>query len=233
MAEDNPVNVKLAVLLLKRFGYDADTVSNGSEALDAMAGRAYDVVLMDVQMPVMDGLEATRRIAGLGAGTPRPVVIGMTANAVEGFRKTCLEAGMTDYISKPVQPEELKATLLRALEERQATRPMADAPEDQTAPLMSDAHLDFLIQLAGPFVDDTTRSLNELSRRAERGEPAELGRIAHRLKGSCQIFGAHHMSSICGELEELGRSGSTVAAAELISRLEEQFLLVKSELTAD
>ena len=229
VADDNPVNLKLTVLLLKRIGYEADTVANGREALDAMAGRAYDVVLMDVQMPVMDGLEATRRIARLGDGARRPLVIGMTANAVEGFRQTCLEAGMIDYISKPVEPEALKAVLQRALEEQAAT----DASQDQANPLISDSHLDFLVQLAGPFVDDTTRTLTELSLRADQGEPAEVGRLAHRLKGSCQIFGAHQMASICEELEELGRSGSAAAAGELISRLEEQFQLVKSQLPTD
>ena len=230
MADDNPVNLKLTVLLLKRIGYEADTVANGREALDAMAARVYDVVLMDVQMPVMDGLEATRRIAHLGHEARRPMVIGMTANAVEGFRQTCLEAGMIDYISKPVEPEALKAILLRALDERGATRSSTDAPQDQSNPLISDSHLDFLVQLAGPFVDDTTRTLTELSRRAGQCEPAEVGRIAHRLKGSCQIFGAHDMASICEELEELGRSGSTAAAGDLISSLEEQFQLVKSQL---
>ena len=227
VADDNPINLKLTVLLLKRIGYEADTVSNGREALDALAGRAYAVVLMDVQMPVMDGLEATRRIARLG-DEGRPLVIAMTANAVEGFRQTCLDAGMIDYISKPVEPEELKATLLGALQEREAARSSTNVPQNQTA-LISDRYPDFLVELAGPFVDHTTRTLTEL----DQVESAELGRIAHRLKGSCQIFGAHHMASICEELEELGRSGSAAAAGELISRLKEQFQLVKSQLPTD
>jgi GAF domain-containing protein/DNA-binding response OmpR family regulator len=117
LAEDNAVNQKLAVRLLERMGLTADVVGDGRAAMDAVAAGDYDLVLMDVQMPEMDGLEATRRIR---ASRPdrRPRIIGLTANAMAGDREACLAAGMDDYVSKPIRPEELEAAIAK-------TRPIA------------------------------------------------------------------------------------------------------------
>jgi GAF domain-containing protein/DNA-binding response OmpR family regulator len=113
LAEDNPVNQKLALRLLDRMGYRADVADNGQEAIEAVEGSTYDVILMDVQMPELDGLEATRRIRRRWPGdTPR--IVAMTANAMDGDREACLAAGMDDYISKPIAPEALQATLVAA-----------------------------------------------------------------------------------------------------------------------
>ena len=118
LVEDNAVNQKLAMHLLKRFGFRADAVSNGKEALDALAATAYSLVLMDVQMPEMDGLEATRRIRDGRAAVLNPAlpVIAMTAHAMKGDREKCLQAGMTDYVSKPIQPDMLLKTIETQLE---------------------------------------------------------------------------------------------------------------------
>ncbi len=112
LAEDNAVNQKLALRLLAQMGYRADLASNGLEAVQAVERQPYDVILMDVQMPEMDGLEATRQICSRWPAGERPRIIAMTANAMQGDREACLEAGMDDYISKPIRVEEL----VRALE---------------------------------------------------------------------------------------------------------------------
>ncbi|MGH7790596.1 MAG: response regulator, partial [Candidatus Binatia bacterium] len=113
LAEDNAVNQKVALRMLDRIGYRADLAGNGVEAVAAVQRQPYDVVLMDLQMPEMDGLEATRRIrATLRETGPR--IIAMTANAMHGDRDRCLEAGMDDYVSKPVRLDELRAALQRA-----------------------------------------------------------------------------------------------------------------------
>jgi signal transduction histidine kinase/DNA-binding response OmpR family regulator/tetratricopeptide (TPR) repeat protein len=116
LAEDNVVNQKLALRLLQRMGYRADVAANGVEAIESLARQPYDVVLMDVQMPEMDGLEATRRIVQRWPGGTRPRIVAMTANAMQGDRETCLAAGMDDYLTKPIRVEEL----VRALQQTAA-----------------------------------------------------------------------------------------------------------------
>ena len=130
LAEDNSVNQRLALKMLERLGYTADVAGNGIEALEAIEHVAYDVVLMDVQMPEMDGLEAARRICARWARANRPHLIATTANAMQGDREECLASGMDDYVSKPIKPKELAAALAR-------TTPRDDAggAVDQVAPV--------------------------------------------------------------------------------------------------
>ncbi len=115
LVEDNAVNLKVARLMLARLGYRADVAGNGVEALDALARQPYDIVLMDVEMPEMDGLEATRRLRAHPPAGARPAVIALTANALDGDRDACLAAGMDDHVGKPIRAEELAAALDRAL----------------------------------------------------------------------------------------------------------------------
>jgi CheY-like chemotaxis protein len=114
LAEDNALNQKLALRLLERMGFHADVVSNGLEALDALERQPYDVVLMDVQMPELDGLDAARQICERWPSQKRPRIIAMTANAMPEDREACLAAGMDDYLAKPIRPEELEGALRRA-----------------------------------------------------------------------------------------------------------------------
>ncbi len=113
LAEDNLVNQKLALRLLSRMGYRADLAANGVEAIESVERQTYDVVLMDVQMPEMDGLEAARRIVAKWTADGRPRIIAMTANAMQGDREICLAAGMDDYLSKPIHLDELVDALMR------------------------------------------------------------------------------------------------------------------------
>jgi CheY-like chemotaxis protein len=114
LAEDNVVNQKLALRLLQQMGYRADVASNGIEAIECIERQTYDVVLMDVQMPEMDGLEASRRITAKWAPGERPRIIAMTANAMQGDREECLAAGMDDYVTKPIRVDALVQALLGA-----------------------------------------------------------------------------------------------------------------------
>jgi len=114
LAEDNAVNQKLALRLLQQMGYRADVASNGIEAIECVERQHYDVVLMDVQMPEMDGLEASRHITSKWKSNERPCIIAMTANAMTGDRERCMEAGMDDYVTKPIRVEALVNALMRA-----------------------------------------------------------------------------------------------------------------------
>jgi signal transduction histidine kinase/DNA-binding response OmpR family regulator len=122
LAEDNAFNQKLALRLLSQMGYQADQAANGLETIQALERQSYDVILMDVQMPEMDGLEASRRICARWLREKRPYIIAMTANAMQGDREMCLEAGMDDYISKPIRVPELVASLLKVSPKRTSTR---------------------------------------------------------------------------------------------------------------
>ena len=118
LAEDNPVNQKVTTLTLRRLGYRPDVVDDGAQAVAAIRGIAYDVVLMDVMMPVMDGLEATRQIRADPGQHPAPAIVALTANAMQGDRQKCLDAGCDDYLAKPVDPRLLAATIERAIRAR-------------------------------------------------------------------------------------------------------------------
>ena len=120
LAEDNPVNQKVALLTLRRLGYTPDVVSDGAQAVEAVRRHPYDVVLMDIMMPVMGGLEATRRIRTDPGPHPPPAIVALTANAMTGDRERCLEAGCDDYLSKPVAPRYLAATIEKAVRTRAA-----------------------------------------------------------------------------------------------------------------
>jgi CheY-like chemotaxis protein len=119
LAEDHIVNQKVALRILRQMGYRADVTNNGLEALETLRREPYDVVLMDVQMPEMDGLEATGRIHQEWTAETRPVIIAMTANAMEGDRDRCLKAGMDLYLSKPIRINELQESLVQAYRAKQ------------------------------------------------------------------------------------------------------------------
>ena len=133
LAEDNLVNQKLALRLLQQMGYRADLASNGIEAIQCVERQAYDVVLMDVQMPEMDGLEAARRIVAKRQPDERPRIVAMTANAMAGDRELCLAAGMDDYITKPIRVEQL----IQALVQAQQRKCLHDAAESADVSLPS------------------------------------------------------------------------------------------------
>ena len=116
MAEDNAINQRVGKLILQRAGYDIDLVSDGNEALEAHRAKPYDLILMDCQMPTMDGFEASRQIRMLEH--PQPVIIAVTANALVGERERCLNAGMDDYLSKPFQAEQLVSVVKKWVAER-------------------------------------------------------------------------------------------------------------------
>jgi CheY-like chemotaxis protein len=121
LAEDNEVNQRLALLLLAKLGYAADVAGNGLEALAALRRERYDVVLMDVEMPTMDGLEASRRIHGEWPPGERPRIVAMTANAMQGDREECLAAGMDDYVTKPIRVDALVTALTQVPSRQERT----------------------------------------------------------------------------------------------------------------
>jgi CheY-like chemotaxis protein len=252
VAEDNAVNQKVAVRMLERLGYRADVAANGLEALEALSRVPYAAVLMDVQMPEMDGYEATAKIrrheGPKGRHTP---IVAMTANALQGDREKALEAGMDDYVSKPVKPEELEAVLKRWIPEPDTAASASEeetggavAPEDTTSSLdrsvleglrelQEEGELDIIAELIELFSSDVPPQLVALREAVEGGNAHLVERIAHTLKGSCGNMGAIRMAKFCEQLQEVGASQDLVKVPGLLDQLEAEFHRVCSMLQAE
>jgi PAS domain S-box-containing protein len=242
VAEDNEVNQKVAVKILEKLGYRVELADNGKEALAACARRRYDAVFMDGQMPGMDGYEATRRIRERETrGGRRVPIIAMTASAMKGDREKCLDAGMDDYVTKPVTPEKLEAVLRKwvgaatAPAERAAALPAAEGElidEAVVSSLMSvDDDGTLMDEVVATFLRIAPARLTAI-KKAARGNAALLEREAHSFCGSCGNIGARRMAELCARLEVLGRSGSTEGAAALARALEEELAAVRPQLEA-
>jgi HPt (histidine-containing phosphotransfer) domain-containing protein len=179
-----------------------------------------------VHMPEMDGLEATRRIYQRWA-TRRPRIVALTANALEGDREACLAAGMDDYISKPIQEEELASALRRVAPRRPgATLDISALDRLREAVGTEQA----LAELTRTFLSDTDRLLEELRRDLGAERPQEVRRHAHTLKSTAASFGASELSELCQSLEDLAGKGSLDAAAALLPRIEAEFSRVRTTL---
>ncbi|PYN40189.1 MAG: hypothetical protein DME00_35065, partial [Candidatus Rokuibacteriota bacterium] len=238
VAEDNVVNQKLALRLLEQMGYRADVAANGLEAVEAIERQPYDLVLMDVQMPEMDGFEASREIARRWPADRRPRIVAMTANAMQGDRELCLAAGMDDYMSKPIHVEELVAALERSTGRESdpiriegsavggnQSRFAADRP---STPVLDPAAIDrlrttmgtaFLDELLSTFVEDSQELVSTMRRALVEKDADSFRRAAHSLKSNAASFGAMTLSTLAKDLEDLARSGSLDGAALRVERL--------------
>jgi PAS domain S-box-containing protein len=215
VAEDNPVNQRLALLLLEKLGHRAEVVANGAEALAALEHERYDVILMDVQMPEMDGLEATRRIHERWAGA-RPRIVAVTAGARSEDRERCLAAGMDDYLSKPIRPEELSAALAAvapASIDASALKRLVETLGDEAA----------LGELIGTFLDEAPKLLSTLRIAVRENDADDLRRAAHTLRSNAATFGADTLAELCRRLEGMAEAGAFAGADGLVARVEAEF----------
>jgi PAS domain S-box-containing protein len=233
VAEDNEVNQELTLRLLEKIGYGADLAANGLEALEALRRQRYDVILMDVEMPEMDGLEASRSIHREWPENDRPRIIAMTANAMQGDRETFLAAGMDDYLSKPIHADELAAALARSA-------PDASEPEIEDRDVLDDSALEhleaatgdpvFVAELVETFLQDAPLLLASLRSAQETGQADELRRAAHTLKSNARTFGAAPLADLCQTLESAAKVGVTDETAQLVARIEHSYAHVEGAL---
>jgi PAS domain S-box-containing protein len=253
VAEDNAVNRQVTMGQLKHLGYIADAVPNGLAVLEALKNACYDIILMDCQMPEMDGYETTRCIRARGSAVPQPYIIALTAHAMQGASEKCLATGMDDYVSKPIVLETFAAALDRGRSAGLKTtfintkKSAAGIGEVQTGneralcqktlQELKNLGLDmgplFFPQLLESFVEDATKHLALLQSAIAGDETGLLGREAHALKGASLTIGAQGMADICKQLENLGAARSAKGAAELFVRLGHQFEQVKIEISKE
>jgi signal transduction histidine kinase/HPt (histidine-containing phosphotransfer) domain-containing protein len=241
LADDNPINQKVGLSVLQKLGYRADVAANGLEVLKALEAKPYDILLLDVQMPEMDGLEAARQICKRWPADKRPKIIAMTGNALLGDREKCLEAGMDDYISKPVRIGEIQSAL-----ERWADKVVKKADTsfltkhgitktllDQTLiselrampPAGSATMLKELIEL---FLEHAPERIGQINQFKE--DPVKMAFHAHALKSMSLNLGANRIAQLCQKIEELAHSGNADSLTKLAMELDRTFRLTQQEL---
>ncbi len=244
LADDNPINVKVGLSILRKLGYSADVATNGIEVISALERQPYDLLFLDVQMPEMDGLEATRRICARWPSEKRPRIVAMTGAALVGDRDKCLAAGMDDYISKPVRTEELQAALERwgptrligfdttAFFARQAgVAPEAlldDSILDELREIPTSEEISMMQELIDLFLEAAPQHLAQL--RNSLSDPGRLKFHAHAFKSMSMNLGARKVVELCQKLENLSRTGHTEGAASLLSELEHSFAKTRDAL---
>jgi signal transduction histidine kinase/DNA-binding response OmpR family regulator len=229
LAEDNPVNQKVAQHMLQKAGHEVVVAGDGKQAVEAVGREPFDVVLMDVQMPEMDGLEATAHLRRHEEGTGRRLpIVAMTAHAMKGDRERCLEAGMDGYVSKPVQARELFQALAEVLGDVGPTAVVAGPAEVPPGPAVDreailrrlDGNEELLRELVDLFLEEAPRRLGQIRSAVALGDGNVLQAAAHSLKGSVGNFGVTAAFEAARRLEEVVRTGDLADAAAALPLLE-------------
>ena len=225
LAEDGAINQQVAVRLLEERGHSVVVVNNGRAAVEQVAAQPFDVVLMDVQMPEMDGLEATTAIRRAEAQTSGHVpIVAMTAHAMKGDRDRFLAVGMDGYVAKPVRPHELYAAVEGGGPNVEAELPTpADLPFEWDAALESVGGDEAMLRdLAEMFFTECPKLMQQIREHIAGADGPELRRAAHTLKGSAHVFGAAAAAEAAHRLEEIGREEAFADAEEALALLEDE-----------
>jgi CheY-like chemotaxis protein len=249
VAEDNAINQEVSLRMLQKMGFEPTIVANGQEAVEALAQTAYDIIFMDCQMPVMDGYEATGLIRKNEQPGKYPVIIAMTANALQGDREKCLEAGMDDYVSKPLKQDVLRRTLQKWVVTilQFAESGAAGEKTGSVAPQSPDAILDKarFDELAGigvntqpplveriiqRYVEDAGPRLAKMRQCVAEADFKTLGFTAHKLRGSSAQLGVVIVAKVCQQLEFQTFGDSISEAARLVDSLEQAIQEAVKEL---
>ncbi len=227
VAEDNLVNQRVALHVLAKLGYRADIASNGQEAFDAVQRQRYDLVLMDVQMPVMDGVTATQTIRSEIEAGHQPRIVAMTANVLQGTKNECLAAGMNGYISKPIDLEELKRTLVE-------TKPLSTGAAEKSRTFdwsrlnhlsddTEDEYTDIVGEILQMFLAETPLRIESANEALSSGNLEEVQRSAHSLRGASANLGADRLAELCGILEDFAGTGDTGEADRVLREIRGEF----------
>ena len=243
LAEDNPVTQKVALKALEKLGYNADVANDGAEALQATREKLYDLVLMDVQMPGMDGMEATRQIRDPQSGTlnPKVVIVALTAHAMAGDRQRCLDQGMDDYLAKPIKAAELQDIINRWVQAPAAgpeSEPVAPSlVTTDPAPAVFDERVllnllegdrESAVEIADQYLADAPGQVARLRDAITAGDAVEARERAHALKGSSASVGAEAMRFCAADMEKKAVTGviDDAETAALMADLEHQLTLL-------
>jgi CheY-like chemotaxis protein len=227
LAEDNLVNQGVAVHMLERLGHRVQVAANGQEALDAVAQARYDVVLLDVNMPVMDGLEAARHLGARYKPEERPRLIAMTANALVGDRERCIDAGMDDYLSKPVRIDQLQAILSGVMPFPVATEENAQDDLRQSVlahiKVFAGNNTDFALEITEAFILSATQFMAEADEAIAQEDQAHLLLVVHTLKSNAAYLGLADLEHLCQETETALRQSHLQNPAPRLQQIRQAF----------
>jgi signal transduction histidine kinase/CheY-like chemotaxis protein/HPt (histidine-containing phosphotransfer) domain-containing protein len=231
LAEDNSINREIAETVLRNAGYSVEAVTDGRQAVEAAARSHYDLILMDVQMPVVDGLQATAEIRRNEGRARRTPIVAMTAGAMRGDRDRCLEAGMDDHVTKPIELAAFLATVARWIGHDNAETTVAtaiEAPVEPNTPILDEGALNTLeammyrdqfIELVVAYLDGAEQRLSRIETAAAQGDLAAVTREAHDLKSTSGSFGARRLQYLAEELESLCKAGKAGVVTTIIERI--------------
>jgi CheY-like chemotaxis protein/HPt (histidine-containing phosphotransfer) domain-containing protein len=234
VVEDNAVNQKVTGLVLESMGHRYSFASNGKEAVEAALGGQYDLVLMDCQMPIMDGYQATIALRGSDQGRKIPI-IALTAQTLPGDRERCLASGMDGYTPKPFGRDSLSAEIQRVLRERAASRSPDSGPSQDDIPLLSEGALEQLRAMSRTspgtvreivelFRTEGLRIVAELRAAADGRDEPTFARLRHELLGSSAMVGAARVTSFANSVKDAARAGDFVAVSREIDHIERTIL---------
>jgi CheY-like chemotaxis protein/HPt (histidine-containing phosphotransfer) domain-containing protein len=249
LCDDNSINQKVASRLLQQIGYQSDIAANGREALEALDRRHYDLIFMDVMMPEMDGLEATRLIRERqkrGAHPnyqPRIIIIAMTAQAMQGDREKCLAAGMDDYLAKPIRLADVRDVIQRWGSQNSPAEsiPVKNEPSApaETPPVdmdrlndMTDGNADNFRELVELYFKQTTQQLDQIEAAVSANDADKVRHVAHSCAGASATLGMVRIVPMLRELERQGTEGRLTNAAEIYENARREFKLIQNFLAA-
>ena len=248
IAEDNIINQKLAMNIFEGLGYKPTMVGNGLEVIEALRKENFDLIFMDVQMPELDGLEATRFIIQKMHLEHRPIIVAMTAFALEGDKEKCMEAGMDDYISKPFLIEEIVERIRKwggryiqvrtEMSQQQAIRKVEVNPNaiidmavvQRLRDMTMGSDPTFFTQVLAMFVDQGREITRDIEKMCKEKDWQGMSKLAHKLKGSALNIGANHLAEICRQIEAIGKSPNPTDCASLVPQLQEHWKKTEVEL---
>ncbi|HZI33615.1 MAG TPA: response regulator, partial [Candidatus Binatia bacterium] len=247
LVDDNAINQKVAVRILQQLGYQPEVAGNGREAVDAIVRQPFDLVFMDVMMPEMDGLEATREIRTRQMKGEHEhfqsgiVIVAMTAHAMQGDREKCLAAGMDDYLSKPVRPKDIRE-MIEKWAGKAAPNPVAPPPVAAATPTMeppvdmgrmndlTDGNQEGLCELVEMYFNQTQNQFAQMREAIRDGNADQVRRVAHSCAGASATLGMTHLVPRLRELEKLGASGSLTGAGQICENAAQEFERIREFL---
>ncbi len=241
LGEDNVMNQKFGVRVLTKVGHSVDVASNGIEVLEALERASYDVVLMDIQMPELDGLETTRQIRQREAGTGEHIpIIAMTASAMKGDKENCFEAGMDGYISKPVKPKKILEQLAAIIQKPgvSSSENQVHDQEVESKPVVNhdalmenaDNDMELLKEMIELFAPNSETAMRQLQQAIDSGDLQEAGKTAHRIKGMTRLLAGEAASEAALHIEKIARSGDESRLEDAWRRLEKEIELLRDAL---